>query len=206
MSLYGWYEDRVFPRLLDWDMARMEELRPGVLAPAHGDVLEVGFGTGLNLKHYPDSVRSLSAIDPMEALPEVVQARIDRASFPVERSALAADAGLPYDAGRFDTVTVTWTLCTIPDAHAALLEMRRVLKPEGELLFIEHGRSDDAGVARWQDRLNPIQKFIGCGCNLNRKIDELIRKSGFELTQLDRFVMERASRLFGSMYRGVARP
>lgn len=206
MSLYQWYEDRVFPRLLDWGMARMEDLRGGVLAPAHGDVLEIGFGTGLNLRHYPEGVRSLSAIDPMDALPDVVQERIDRVSFPVERRALAADGGLPYDTGRFDTVTITWTLCTIPDPHAALLEMRRVLKPEGELLFIEHGRSDEASVASWQDRLNPIQKFVACGCNLNRKIDELIRKSGFEMVNLDRFVMDKTPRLLGSMYRGIARP
>jgi ubiquinone/menaquinone biosynthesis C-methylase UbiE len=206
MSLYDIYEKRVFPYLLEMGMRRMADLRPAALSQATGEVLEIGFGTGLNLPHYPESVRSLAAIDPMDALPERVQERIDAVRFPVERQALRADGALPFDAGRFDTVSVTWTLCTIPEVEVALAEMRRVIKPDGRLLFIEHGRSDDAGVARWQDRLNPLQRFLACGCNLNRQIDELIDKSGFELLHLDRFVMEKTPRLLGSMYRGVARP
>ncbi len=206
MSLYDVYEKRLFPRLIELGMRHMADLRPEALSAATGDVLEIGFGTGLNLPHYPEGVRSLAAIDPMDALPERVQERIDAAPFPVERQALRADRALPFDAGRFDTVSVTWTLCTIPEVDVALAEMRRVLKSDGRLLFIEHGRSDDAGVARWQDRLNPIQKFIACGCNLNRQIDELIRKSGFELLNIDRFELEKTPRLLGSMYRGVARP
>jgi SAM-dependent methyltransferase len=146
----------------------------------------------------------------MDDMPRSVRQRIDRrieaAPFPVECHPLPADGGLPFESGRFDTVAVTWTLCTIPDVEAALVEMRRVLKPDGRLLFIEHGLSDVESVARWQDRLNPIQNVIGCGCNLNRPIDALVRKAGFEITSLDRFVQERTPRFIGTLYRGVARP
>lgn len=200
----GFYERRIFPHVLDFVMRGMQPLRGDVLAPASGDVLEIGFGTGLNLPHYPATVRSLSAIDPMDALQERVAARIAAAPFPVERHRLRADGGLPFDAGRFDCATVTWTLCTIPDPVAALREVRRVLAPGARLLFIEHGRSDDARVARFQDRWNPIQNVIGAGCNVNRKIDALIREAGFEFEKLERFKAD-GPRFLAEMYRGVAK-
>ena len=206
MSLYDFYEKRIFPTLMDRGMRRMEDLRRAALAPAAGETLEIGFGTGLNLEHYPAAVTSLAALDPMDALPELVRARVEAAPFPVERHALRADGGLPFDAGRFDTVAITWTMCTIPDVAAALLEMRRVLKPDGRMVFIEHGRSDDPKVARWQDRVNPVWKVIGCGCNLNLPIDQLVAVAGFQVRSLERFVQERTPRMFGSMYRGVAAP
>jgi ubiquinone/menaquinone biosynthesis C-methylase UbiE len=102
-------------------------------------------------------------------------------------------------------VVSAWTLCTIPDLKKALEETRRVLKPEGRFIFLEHGRSDDERVARWQDRLNPVQRVLGLGCNMNRKIDEFIREAGLEIERLDRFRMPRTPRLQGEMYRGVAR-
>ncbi|MCA9512438.1 MAG: class I SAM-dependent methyltransferase [Myxococcota bacterium] len=204
MGLYSFYERRIFPHVLDRAMRRMGDLRDETLALAEGDVLEVGFGTGLNLRHYPPAVKRLSTVDPMTALPEKVAERVARAPFPVERHALAADGGLPFDDARFDTVTVTWTLCTIPDVAAALRDMRRVLRPGGHLLFIEHGRSDVASVARWQDRLNPIQNVVGCGCNLNRRIDALVSDAGFAIERLDRFVADGAPAIFATMYRGVA--
>ena len=206
MSLYDFYEKRIFPTLMDRSMRRMEDLRSAALAPAMGETLEIGFGTGLNLAHYPAAVTSLAALDPMDALPELVRARVEEAPFPVERHALRADGGLPFDAGRFDSVAITWTMCTIPDVAAALLEMRRVLKPDGRMVFIEHGRSDDPKVARWQDRVNPVWNVIGCGCNLNRPIDQLVAKAGFQVRSLERFVQERTPRMFGSMYRGIAAP
>ena len=166
-------------------------------------MLEIGFGTGLNLAHYPAGVAKLVTADPMDALRERVRGRIESAPFPVEIHHLPADRTLPFDAGRFDTVTMTWTLCTIPDPVAAVREMRRVVKPGGKLLFIEHGRSDDAKVARWQDRWNPIQNVIGCGCNVNRQIDALVEQGGFRLAALERFLAEGAPRMFGEMYRGV---
>jgi ubiquinone/menaquinone biosynthesis C-methylase UbiE len=207
MSLiYDFYERRVFPHVLDFSMRALEKLRAPTLAEARGEVLEIGFGTGLNLAHYPAGVAKVVTADPMDALPERVRARMDAAPFPVEVHHLPADRKLPFDSGRFDCVTMTWTLCTIAEPLAALEEMRRVLRPGGTLLFIEHGRSDDPKLARWQDRWNPIQNVIACGCNVNRKIDALVERGGFRMQALERFRAEGTPGLFAEMYRGVAVP
>jgi ubiquinone/menaquinone biosynthesis C-methylase UbiE len=185
-------------------MRQMDDLRPPTLAHAQGEVLEVGFGTGLNLRHYGDGVRSLTGLDPMATGDlEVVAERIARAPFPVACTALRADSTLPFDAGRFDCVVTTWTLCSIPDPLAALGEMRRVLKPGGRYFFIEHGRSESPGTARWQDRLNPAWRRIADGCNMNRRIDELVAKAGFEVRSLERF-RARGPAVLAAMYRGEA--
>lgn len=185
-------------------MRFMDDLRPETLIEARGDVLEVGFGTGLNLRHYGENVRGLWGIDPMKTvgIPKV-ERRIERARFPVERVALRADGQLPFDAGRFDCVVTTWTLCSIPDAEAAIAEMRRVLKPGGRYLFIEHGRSRDPGTMRWQDRINPVWRRFTDGCNINRPVDRMVKEGGFNLTALDEFV-GKGPRLISSLYRGIA--
>ncbi len=203
--LQEFYERRLFPPVLDLAMRGMDDERPAALAEAEGEVLEIGFGTGRNLPHYPPAVKRLTALDPMDALRERVAARVAAAAFPVERHALPADGRLPFADAYFDTVAMTWTLCTIPDPGAALSEMLRVLRPTGRLLFIEHGRSDDPDVARWQDRLNPIQRRVACGCNLNRRIDALIEEAGFRLARLDRFRVP-GPRIFTELYRGAAEP
>ena len=203
----GFYADQVFPHLMDWTLGtrRFQEQREQALASAQGHVLEIGFGTGLNLPHYPQAVTSLTALDPATLLPKTVARRISRGSLPVELVRLSAET-LPFEDGRFDCAVSTWTLCTIPNPVAALREVRRVLKPSGTYVFLEHGRSDDAWVAKWQDFFNPIQRVIACGCNLNRPIDALISRGGLKIDRLDRFLLSGVPRIAGEMYRGLARP
>lgn len=204
MGLYSAY---IFPHLMDRVMSRpgFQRLRSETLQSAQGEVLEIGLGTGLNLPHYSAGVSRLRAVDPVPLLPERVATRLAAVPFPVEIMHLSAER-LPYDEGVFDCVVSTWTLCTIPDSLQALREIRRVLKPAGRFLFLEHGRSENARTAAWQDRLNPIQQVIGCGCNLNRRIDQLIGQAGLDIVQLDRLVMEGVPRIAGELYRGIATP
>ena len=196
--------DWIKPRLQDLVMRQMNPMRVETAAQAEGDVLEVGFGTALNLEHYGPGVKSLVGLDPMDVADvSAVQERIRDARFPVERHALRADGGLPFDAGRFDCVVTTWTLCSIPEVDRALHEMRRVLKPGGRYLFIEHGRAQAEGTARWQDRVDPLWTRVFDGCHINRPIDRLVEQGGFELTSLDRFRAQGPS-IAAAMYRGVA--
>lgn len=201
----GLYCDHIFPRLMEWVMTNEEfyRLRRELLAPIHGEVLELGIGTGLNLLHYPETVGNLYAVDPALLLPKTVMARTDGLPFPVHIQQGTAEALTQADR-HFDYVVSTWTLCTIPDPALALQEVGRVLKPGGRFLFLEHGRSDDRKIAAWQDRLNPIQNVIGCGCNLNRQIDRLIIQAGLKISHLDRFTMESVPTVGGEMYRGTA--
>ena len=193
------------PRIQDFTMRFMDELRPATVGTAEGEVLEVGFGTARNLEHYGAGVRRVTGVDPMstEGI-GTIETRIARSRFPVERVVLRADDEmLPFDAGRFDCVVTTWTLCSIPEPSVALAEMQRVLKPGGRYLFIEHGRSPVPGTARWQDRLNPIWRRIADGCNMNRPIDQLVEKAGFSLRSLERF-QHKGPRVLAHMYRGIA--
>ncbi|MGB5812281.1 MAG: class I SAM-dependent methyltransferase [Polyangiales bacterium] len=184
-------------------MSSMAKLRPSVVERAHGDVLEVGFGTGLNLEHYSSRVDRVSGLDPMDTTGvRTIDQRVEQAPFPVERVRLRADGTLPFDTDRFDCVVTTWTLCSIPDADTALQEMRRVLKPGGEYLFLEHGRSREARIHDWQDRVNPAWRRFADGCNINRQIDEIVGRNGFELASLEEF-LGKGPRLLSTMYRGV---
>jgi ubiquinone/menaquinone biosynthesis C-methylase UbiE len=201
----GLYETQIFPRLMDWVMARpaFSQLREALLQLASGEVLEIGFGTGLNLRHYPTTITRLSIVDPATLLPALVARRMVAAPYPIQTTHVTAE-NLPFPDQQFETVVSTWTLCTIPDPVLALHEVGRVLKPGGRFLFLEHGRSDDRTIAAWQDRLNPIQNVMGCGCHLNRQIDRLITQSGLTIAHLDRFSMRGVPRLVGEMYRGTA--
>ena len=199
------YATYIFPRLMDWVLRgeRFQTERRLLLTPVHGVVLEIGFGTGLNLPHYPTTVTALHTVDPAPLLPDRVAVRVAQASFPVHIQHVSAER-LPYDDASFDYAVSTFTLCTIPDPARALRDIRRVLKPDGHFLFLEHGRSDDPLIARWQDRLNPLQHVLACGCNLNRRIDRLVLDAGFRLEQLDRYCLPGVPRIGGEMYRGTA--
>jgi ubiquinone/menaquinone biosynthesis C-methylase UbiE len=201
----GIYSDYIFPHLLEFTLGRGEPMkqRCRALEAARGEVLEIGFGTGLNLSCYPSGVGRLSLIDPARHLSRKVARRIAAAGFPVEMAHLDA-ARLPFDSERFDTVVSTWTLCTIPQVEAALIEIRRVLKPDGRFLFLEHGRSADDKVARRQDRWNGLQRVVGCGCNLNRPIDRLIEAAGLRVDRLERFLMPKTPRIIADHYLGSA--
>ena len=203
----GLYSKHIFPRLLDWTLGNslIQKQRRAALAQVQGRVLEIGFGTGLNLRHYPRQVTSLTAIDSERALIERVAKRIDESHMPVEQIQLDASGRLPLDDGSFDFVVTTFTLCSIADVASALREMRRALKPEGQYVFLEHGRSDDPRVAKRQDLFNPVQKVIACGCNINRPIDRLIQDAGFSINELDRYSLPDTPKIFGEMYRGSAR-
>ena len=202
------YTKNIFPRLLEVSVGGkgFAQERIDALKLVHGEVLEVGFGTGLNLPHYPAGVKRLIALDPVEMLPAKVSRRIAAARFPVERVPQIGEQ-LPFADRQFDCVVTTLTLCTIVDPVSALSEMRRVLRVDGSYVFLEHGRSTDPKVARLQDRLNPLwlRSGIGCGCNINRPIDLLLVKAGFRLEILDRHVRG-WPRIMMEMYRGMATP
>ena len=196
--------ERLKPGIQDFLMRFMDELRPQTVGAAAGRVLEVGFGTGRNLAYYGAGVEELTGIDPLNTEgARTVEERIARAPFPVERTVPTGDDRLPFEAGRFDCIVTTCTLCSIPDPGKALAEMRRVLKPGGRYLFVEHGRSSRPSIERWQDRLNPIWRCLTGGCNINRRIDRLVEDAGFSLVSLDRF-QHKGPPLLAYMYRGVA--
>jgi ubiquinone/menaquinone biosynthesis C-methylase UbiE len=202
----GFYEEHILPRGVNWTMcwARFSKLRKQYLKDVGGKVLEVGFGSGLNLPHYTPRVTHLYALDPSQLGRRLAKKRIRRASFPVEFVDLKGNRfDLPDHS--VDSVVSTWTLCTIPDPIAALKEIKRVLKPEGNYYFLEHGLSPDHEVARMQNWWNPIQKWCAGGCHVNREIDSLIRDSGFKILGHKRFYMD-GPKVLSYMYSGAASP
>ena len=200
----GFYADQILPRAMDL-LLRGDELkaiRARVAADLSGEVLEVGFGSGLNVAHYPPAVTRVLAVDPAQAGRKIAARRVAATSVPIEYVGLDGQS-LPLPPGSVDHALTTWTLCTIPDVERALHEIRRVLRPSATLHFIEHGRSPDAKVARWQDRLTPIQRRLAGGCHLNRPIDTLIADSGLDLQRLDTYYL-RGLKSFSYSYEGVA--
>jgi ubiquinone/menaquinone biosynthesis C-methylase UbiE len=202
----SFYQRHVLPHLLHLAMnqTQLVPFRERVIGAAEGRVLEIGIGSALNLPFYGPNVRSVIGLEPSPELLRMAQGRAAAAPVPVELLEASAEA-VPLDTASIDTVVTTWTLCTIPDAHKALAEMRRVLKPGGSLLFVEHGRAPEPGVARWQDRLDPLWRRVAGGCHLNRQIDELISGSGF---RIDRLANARVPgpRTHTFLYEGRARP
>jgi ubiquinone/menaquinone biosynthesis C-methylase UbiE len=201
----GFYSQVVFPRLCDLLLSQptIAAHRCALLACAGGQVLEIGFGTGLNLPHYPAGVASLTAVDPNGAMHHLARRRIRKAAFPVQPCVLSGER-LPFDADSFDCVVSTFTLCSIEDVEQALAEARRVLKPGGTLLFLEHGLSPQPWVQKWQRRLNGLQRRLGDGCRLDRDIKDLVTRY-FGTVEVEEGYLARAPRTHGYLYRGVAR-
>ena len=202
----GFYSHHIFPYLLEWVSVNpaMEHCREIVLGDAVGNVLEIGFGTGRNLAHYSLDLVSLTGIDANAGMNRKAYSRIAQVPFTVKHHVMDAEK-LTFDDGSFDTVVSTWTLCSISDVRCALKEVYRVLKPGGYFLFIEHGRSDEFVVRRWQDRLVPVFRVLGDGCHPNRDIRGLIESQNLRLTQLDRFYLKGVPKVGGYTYRGAAR-
>lgn len=201
----GIYERFVLPRLVDWSMRR-DDLRPyrQRLAPlAHGHVLEVGIGSGLNLPFYSSAAEFILGLDTSAELLRRARLLADHAGRPVQLVRASAEA-IPLREASIDTVIMTWSLCSIPDSGGALREIRRVLKPGGDLLFVEHGLAPDPNVASWQDRLDPLWTRISC--HLDNPVDSLLRDAGFRLVTLDTGYLGRGPRPMTFMYEGRAKP
>ena len=203
MGLYARY---VVPRLthLAMGQAQLRPYRQRAIAGARGRVLEIGIGSGRNLSLYDHAVVEVIGIDPsreMLALAQPTAAALSRKVTLLPQSA----ESLPFKNGSMDTVVVTWSLCSIPDPAAALREARRVLKPEGQLRFVEHGLATDPDVRKWQHRLTPLWSYCAGGCHLDRKIDDLIRAAGFEIERLATGYA-RGPRFTAYMYEGSAQP
>ena len=197
----------VVPRIADKGLAEKHtgEFRERVCADLSGDVLEIGFGSGLNAAHYPAAVTQVLAVEPSDLAWRMAEPRVAASSTTVKRVGLDGQS-LPLEDASADTALSTWTLCTIPDAVQALREVRRVLKPGGTLHFIEHGRAPHDGVDKWQRRIEPVYKHIAGGCHLTRSIDDLVTSAGFTMERLDIYYAPKQPKPFARFYEGVARP
>jgi len=202
----SWSFSMIYDPFLWWaERAGMAERRRALLASARGSVLELGAGTGLNLRHYPDELDRLVLTEPGRHMARRLERRIDRLERRPEMVRAPVEA-LPFDEGVFDTVVSTLVLCTVEDPQRALAEIRRVLRPEGSLLFLEHVRSDDRRLARWQDRLHRPWRSFAEGCNCNRPSLELLRRAGFEVSAGERARWRRMPPIVRPLVSGRASP
>ncbi|MFL6240234.1 MAG: class I SAM-dependent methyltransferase [Actinomycetes bacterium] len=201
----GFYERTVLPRIINvaCGMKISNPHRQRACAGLKGQIVEIGFGSGLNVPFYPDTITEIAAIEPADTGWKLAQKRLAQSPVHVERAGLRGES-LPFADHSFDAALSTWTLCTIPDVEAALVEVRRVLRPGGTLHFVEHGLSPDEKVARNQHRLNGVQKRVFGGCHLDRPIADLIRRAGFTITELDNFYEKGAPKFLAYDYLGVA--
>ena len=201
----GIYAEQVLPRIINLacGMAPGDPLRARVCAGLVGEVVEIGFGSGLNVPFYGSAVTSVAAIEPSDVGWNLAAKRLAASPIRVERSGLDGQS-LPFEDDTFDSAVSAWTMCTIPDLPTALAELRRVLRPGGTLHFVEHGLAPDPSVVRWQHRLEPLQKRLFGGCHLTRQIVDLVEAAGFTVKELDTFYEEGAPKALGADSLGVA--
>ncbi len=200
----GIYSRYIFPRLMNWGLSHevVTRLRKSLLNEVEGRILEIGFGTGLNLPHYPERVQ-LFALEPNPGmLPMVARAR--KTTSKAYSLCLADAQRIPFRSESFDGAVSCWTLCSIADVDRAIDEIRRVLRPRGRFFILEHGLSREPSIQRWQHRLTPLQKRLGDGCHLNRDMKDLVESRGFQFIELEEAYQEKAPRIFGYFYRGIA--
>jgi ubiquinone/menaquinone biosynthesis C-methylase UbiE len=202
----GFYSDIILPRLCDLAMRNKQlvPFRERVIGAADGRVLEIGVGSGMNLPFYRPPVREVLALEPAPRLVSMARSASHATGMPVSFLGASAEA-IPLDGHSVDTVVTTWTLCSIPQAGAALAEMRRVLRPGGKLLFVEHGQAPDEAVRWWQDRLTPVWRHISGGCHLNRPIRSIIEAAGLHIERIETGYMP-GPKPMTFMYEGSARP
>ena len=201
----GFYSRVLFPRICDCllDQPLVAEHRRQLLAAAAGEGLEIGFGTGLNLPHYPQAVRKITTVDPNVGMHKLAQRRIKQTKIEVDLRVLSGER-LPFDDNTFDFAVSTFTLCSIANVVQALSEVLRVLKPGGRFLFLEHGLCPDSNVQQWQRRLNWLQMRLADGCRLDRNIKELVAAQPFSSVEVNEFYLERTPKTHGYIFRGIA--
>jgi SAM-dependent methyltransferase len=202
MGIYG---EQILPRIINvaCGLKAVAPLRQRVCERLEGDVVEIGFGSGLNVPFYPRAVSRVAAIEPADVGWKLAEKRLRETTVPVQRSGLDGQS-LPFPDDSFDAALSTWTMCTIPDIAAALSELRRVLKPGATLHFVEHGLAPDERVRRWQHRLEPVQKRLFGGCHLTRPIPDLLAGAGFTIADLDVFYEDGAPKFLGADSLGMA--
>jgi ubiquinone/menaquinone biosynthesis C-methylase UbiE len=202
MGLYSRY---VFPRIMHWSMSRpgLADERRRALAGVCGDVLEIGFGSGLNLPHYPPQVLKITAVDCNAGTLRLAARQLEQSPIDVAHI-VGSSERLPTPNGSFDSVVSAFTLCSIRDVAAALREVRRVLRPGGRYFFLEHGLSSEPKIARWQHRCTPITRWLGEGCHLDRPIRRLVEAAGFQTMHCEEHELPSLGKLGGYLYRGVA--